>query len=50
MQMQAVSQLGRILGVTGDQKTLERDLEKAVLRYAAKLSARLQLLRSRLAN
>ena len=50
MQMQAVSQFGRIWGVTGDQTTLERDLSKAVFKYAAKLSARLQLLRSMLAN
>ena len=50
MQMQAITQFGRIWGVTGDQKTLERDLEKAIFKYAAKLEARLQLLRSMLAN
>jgi len=50
MQMQANNQLGRILGVTGNQKTVNRDLEKAIFKHAAKLSARMQLLRSMLAN
>ncbi|MHC4463204.1 MAG: hypothetical protein ACYS30_17495 [Planctomycetota bacterium] len=50
MQMQAISQLGRIMGIAGDQKTLERDLAKAIFKYAAKLETRLQLLRSMLAN
>jgi len=47
---QAFKQLLRITRVCGDQKTLERDLEKAIFKHAAKLEARLQLLKSMLAN
>ena len=46
----ATRQFGRILGVRGDQKTLERDLRKAIFKHRDALEARLKFLRSMLAD
>ena len=42
--LQALKKIGRIYGLTGDQKTIERDLKKAIHKHTEKLKARREFL------
>jgi len=49
VQFRANKKLGRIYGITGDQKTLQRDLRNAVHKYVRDLQNRRDFLRAKLA-